>query len=145
MNSAPCFASFIIFFILPESIFAVDKNYTACSQPFKCGGFHNISYPFWGDPLPSHCGIAEFKFVCQNGFPVPQILLERFQVLLINHEKHILRLARLDLYNNSCTSRYVDTTISYPFSYAPHFGILNLVLRLFISHSSLGLRCIQLS
>ena len=118
--------SFIIFFILPVSTFAVDEHYSACSHPFKCGDFHNISYPFWGNPLPSYCGLKEFQLVCQDGFPVLQSMSERFRVLLINHEKHILRLTRLDLYNNSCPSRYVNTTISYLFSYTPDFGNLTL-------------------
>lgn len=71
--------SFIIFYILPVATFAVNVHYTACSQPFKCGGFHNISYPFWGDPLPSYCGIPEFKLVCQDGFPCSTVAHQSLQ------------------------------------------------------------------
>ncbi|XP_059449209.1 LEAF RUST 10 DISEASE-RESISTANCE LOCUS RECEPTOR-LIKE PROTEIN KINASE-like 2.7 [Corylus avellana] len=116
----------ITIFILPVSSIAVDVRHTACSHPFECGDFHNISYPFWGDPLPPYCGLSEFQLACQDGFPVLHIMSERFRVLLIDHEKHILRLARLDLYDNNCPSRYVNTTLSYLFSYAPDFGNLTL-------------------
>ncbi|KAE8022070.1 hypothetical protein FH972_007904 [Carpinus fangiana] len=46
----------------------------ACSHPFESGDFHNISYPFWGCPLSSYCGLPEFQLVCQDGFPVLHII-----------------------------------------------------------------------
>lgn len=112
-------------FILPVPSFAIDVRHAACSHPFECGDFHNISYPYWGDPLPSYCGLPEFQLECQDGFPVLHIMSKRFRVLLIDHEKHnLLRLARLDLYDNNCPSGYVNTTLSYLSAMPPDFGNL---------------------
>ncbi|KAA8547785.1 hypothetical protein F0562_004214 [Nyssa sinensis] len=119
-------AIFLISIILPAALPAADERYIKCGNSFKCGDMQNLSYPFWGDPQPFYCGLPEFKLECQSGFPVIQIFSERFRVLKINHEDHILRLARLDLNNSTCPSRFMNTTISYLFSYRPNFGNLTM-------------------
>ena len=114
----------VIFLVFPVPLWASDVRYTECGRPVQCGSIQNITYPFWGSPRPPYCGLPEFKIECQDEVPVIQIMSESFRVLKINHDNHILRLTRLDLYNGTCPSRFLNTTMNYLFSYSPHFGNL---------------------
>lgn len=116
----------VIFLVFPVPLWASDVRYTECGRPVQCGSIQNITYPFWGSPRPPYCGLPEFKIECQDEVPVIQIMSESFRVLKINHDNHILRLTRLDLYNGTCPSRFLNTTMNYLFSYSPHFGNLTL-------------------
>ncbi|KAL6324837.1 hypothetical protein AAG906_018364 [Vitis piasezkii] len=99
----------VIFLVFPVPLWASDVRYTECGRPVQCGSIQNI-----------------FKIECQDEVPVIQIMSESFRVLKINHDNHILRLTRLDLYNGTCPSRFLNTTMNYLFSYSPHFGNLTL-------------------
>ncbi|XP_022893497.1 LEAF RUST 10 DISEASE-RESISTANCE LOCUS RECEPTOR-LIKE PROTEIN KINASE-like 2.1 [Olea europaea var. sylvestris] len=116
----------IILSVVPSIFSADDARYIQCGHQFQCGGMKNISYPFWGDPQPYYCGLPEFKLECQGQFPTLKILSQTFRVLIIDHDNQVLRLTRLDLYNNTCPSAFMNTTISYLFSYTPNFGNLTM-------------------
>ncbi|KAL6324543.1 hypothetical protein AAG906_013355 [Vitis piasezkii] len=121
MKSAKCFTNSrpfqllllafmtVIFLVFPVPLWASDVRYTECGRPVQCGSIQNI-----------------FKIECQDEVPVIQIMSESFRVLKINHDNHILRITRLDLYNGTCPSRFLNTTMNYLFSYSPHFGNLTL-------------------
>ncbi|CAI9758404.1 unnamed protein product [Fraxinus pennsylvanica] len=112
--------------LVPAILSADDARYLQCGRQFQCGGMKNISYPFWGDPQPYYCGLPEFKLGCQGQFPTLKILSQTFRVLIIDHDNQVLRLTRLDVYNNTCPSAFMNTTISYLFSYTPNFGNLTM-------------------
>ncbi|TKY64813.1 hypothetical protein E2542_SST07664 [Spatholobus suberectus] len=95
---------------------------------FNCGAITNLSYPFTGGDRPSFCGPPQFHFNCQNGV-VPELNISSvsYRVIHINPEAHTLTLARLDLWNETCTHVYVNSTFDGPsFSYGS--GNQNLAL-----------------
>ncbi|CAJ1843472.1 unnamed protein product [Sphenostylis stenocarpa] len=95
---------------------------------FNCGTITNLSYPFTGGDHPSFCGPPQFHLNCQNGVvPVLNISSLSYRVISINSVAHTLTLARLDLWNETCTNVYVNSTFDGPiFSYGS--GNQNLTL-----------------
>ncbi|KAG5051235.1 hypothetical protein JHK87_003433 [Glycine soja] len=95
---------------------------------FNCGTITNLSYPFTGGDRPSFCGPPQFHLNCQNGI-VPELIISSvsYRVIHVNSEAHTLNLARLDLWNETCTNVYVNSTFDGPtFSYGS--GNQNLTL-----------------
>ncbi|KAK7394170.1 hypothetical protein VNO78_14691 [Psophocarpus tetragonolobus] len=80
---------------------------------FNCGYVTNLSYPFTGGERPSFCGPPQFHLSCQNGV-VPELSISissvGYRVIAINSEAHTLTLARLDLWNETCTHVYVNSS-----------------------------------
>ncbi|RDX69564.1 LEAF RUST 10 DISEASE-RESISTANCE LOCUS RECEPTOR-LIKE PROTEIN KINASE-like 1.4, partial [Mucuna pruriens] len=95
---------------------------------FNCGAITNLSYPFTGGDRPSFCGPPQFHLNCQNGV-VPELNISSvsYRVIGINSVARTLTLARLDLWNETCTHVYVNSTFDDPsFSYG--LGNQNLTL-----------------
>ncbi|WVZ05441.1 hypothetical protein V8G54_018787, partial [Vigna mungo] len=95
---------------------------------FNCGTITNLSYPFTGGDRPSFCGPPQFHLNCQDGVvPVLNISSVSYRVLSINSVAQTLTLARLDLWNETCTNVYVNSTFDDPvFGYGS--GNQNLTL-----------------
>ncbi|KAJ1391449.1 Wall-associated receptor kinase, galacturonan-binding domain [Sesbania bispinosa] len=94
---------------------------------FNCGTITNLSYPFTGGDRPFFCGPPQFHLTCNNGVPELNISSVSYRVLQINSVTRTLTLARLDLWNNTCTHNYVNSTFDETiFSYGS--GNRNLTL-----------------
>ncbi|EOY21073.1 Uncharacterized protein TCM_012388 [Theobroma cacao] len=107
---SPSFFSFIsIFFLL--NFFRVsytedDVHFTLC-DPFECGNFRNLSYPFWTDDLhrPAYCAYDHeaYKLKCkQNQPPVVTIGSQEFQVVHLYQPRGLMTIQRLELGENTC-------------------------------------------
>ncbi|KAL3719444.1 hypothetical protein ACJRO7_004412 [Eucalyptus globulus] len=110
----------------PTSLAAVDERYVDCGRQFSCGNIRNASFPFWGSPQPFYCGLPEFKLLCEDGVATMEIASQKYQVLEIDHNNHILRLSRLDFYDSLCPPRIVNATMNYLFKPTSDFGNLTL-------------------
>ncbi|XP_010279340.1 PREDICTED: LEAF RUST 10 DISEASE-RESISTANCE LOCUS RECEPTOR-LIKE PROTEIN KINASE-like 1.2 isoform X4 [Nelumbo nucifera] len=119
-----CFFLIFIFTHVPKTLCQQgDERYTDCStRAFDCGEITGIDYyPFWGKNRPSYCGLPEFELTCQDDVPVLTIGLQKYRVLKIKQNPHqILKIARLDFWDNSCQDRLDNrTTFDYNhFDYA---------------------------
>ncbi|PIN25944.1 Serine/threonine protein kinase [Handroanthus impetiginosus] len=84
---------------------------TTCFEPFRCGSI-NISYPFWGGHRPPICGHQGFEIHCNGDVPLLNISSVFYRVLEIDSSNHTLKVAREDLWNNSCPSILHNTTLN---------------------------------
>ncbi|GAU38748.1 hypothetical protein TSUD_158790 [Trifolium subterraneum] len=124
--------------IIIFSIFIVSLHHTTslpshaslsiCNNTtFNCGTITNLSYPFTGGDRPSFCGPPQFHLNCQNGVPELNISSVSYRVLQINSATHSLTLARLDLWNDTCTHHYINSTFDGT-SYSYGLGNRKLIL-----------------
>ncbi|KAL8250885.1 hypothetical protein R6Q59_034578 [Mikania micrantha] len=109
--------------------------FSGCEDTFTCGNIHNLSYPFTGGDRPDHCGLPEFRLTCFND-TYPEITIESvaYRVLEANLTGKTLVLARSDLYNNTCPSTFVNSTLDSRIFYAG--GGQNVNLTIFFGCSS---------
>ncbi|KAF3954018.1 hypothetical protein ACB098_04G076000 [Castanea mollissima] len=119
---------FFFLAILPPSYYAYDPRFVDCSRPYECGRIKNVSYPFWGDYRPEHCGCQGFKLECYDEkYPIIKFEELEFLILNINQSQNIMTIARLDLLSGFCPETYHDTVLNYSiFDYAP--TVLNITL-----------------
>ncbi|KAK7314585.1 hypothetical protein VNO77_33111 [Canavalia gladiata] len=90
-------------------------GYTAC-EPFSCGDFSNISYPFWYKGQPSYCGHPKFKLDCQQDNVTIDILSQKFHVIGMSQTSQILKIARLDLWGGlPCPKEYINVDLDFDF------------------------------
>ncbi|CAJ2651496.1 unnamed protein product [Trifolium pratense] len=94
---------------------------------FNCGTITNLSYPFTGGDRPSFCGPPQFHLNCQNNVPELNISSVSYRVLQINSATHSITLARLDLWNETCTHHYINSTFDRT-SYSYGLGNRKLIL-----------------
>ena len=94
---------------------------TSC-EPFGCGNFSDISYPFWSlNVQPSYCGHPNFKLDCQHGNLTIDIKSQKFHILHINQMSQLLRIVRDDLWGydvdvvHSCPNQYIDVNLDLHF------------------------------
>ncbi|XP_017406182.1 LEAF RUST 10 DISEASE-RESISTANCE LOCUS RECEPTOR-LIKE PROTEIN KINASE-like 2.1 isoform X2 [Vigna angularis] len=91
------------------------EQYAAC-EPFSCGKFNNISYPFWSKDQPGYCGHPKFKLDCQQDNATIDIMSQTFQVIDMNKKSNkVLTIARLDLLADPCTKDYVNVKLDPEF------------------------------
>ncbi|BAU02753.1 hypothetical protein VIGAN_11232700 [Vigna angularis var. angularis] len=90
------------------------EQYAAC-EPFSCGKFNNISYPFWSKDQPGYCGHPKFKLDCQQDNATIDIMSQTFQVIDMNNKSKVLKIARLDLLADPCTKDYVNVKLDPEF------------------------------
>ncbi|KAF8376711.1 hypothetical protein HHK36_031628 [Tetracentron sinense] len=110
---------FFVFLHVPISLCNDDdERYLNCSRPFECGSIRNI-YPFWGRDRPDYCGHPGFELECHDDITEIQIMTERYRVLGITPDSQTLKVARDDFWNNTCPSRFANTTLNLTiFNYA---------------------------
>ncbi|GKV23580.1 hypothetical protein SLEP1_g33291 [Rubroshorea leprosula] len=111
------FSIFILLAITP-SLYAQedDAQFTECTPPFTCGGFDNLSYPFWSDDRPQYCGEEGFKLRCNetDRHPVIEVNGEEFQVLRISQSAQLqMTISRIDSGNGSCPTSW-DYSLFHP-------------------------------
>lgn len=96
------------------------NDYSTCKDiknSYSCGSIiSNISYPFWGENRPFHCGAGNpYHLYCHNNKDTTILLYsQKFTVLDINIEKHTIKLKRTDLDQNLCSPQYNDTYLFPP-------------------------------
>ncbi|KAG5022117.1 hypothetical protein JHK85_018459 [Glycine max] len=111
------FINTLFFFSLffPTYVSSDSEGYSAC-EPFSCGQINNISYPFWNsDQQPSYCGHPKFKLDCQQDSVTIGMVSQRFHVIEIDQTSKVLKIARLDLWNDPCTDEYSDVKLDSDF------------------------------
>jgi hypothetical protein len=120
--------SIFIFSLHRTTSLPSDASLSICNNTtFNCGTITNLSYPFTGGDRPSFCGPPQFHLNCQNNVPELNISLVSYRVLQINSATRSLTLARLDLWNETCTNHYINTSFDGTiFSYG--LGNRNLTL-----------------
>ncbi|PIN23044.1 Serine/threonine protein kinase [Handroanthus impetiginosus] len=84
---------------------------TTCFEAFRCGSI-NESNPFWGGRRPLSCGSQGFEIRCNGDVPLLNISSVFYRVLEIDFSNHTLKVAREDLWNNSCPSILHNTTLN---------------------------------
>ncbi|KAL9297503.1 hypothetical protein ACSQ67_023399 [Phaseolus vulgaris] len=119
----------LIFSLHPTTLLPPHAPLSTCHvTSFNCGTITNLSYPFTGGDRPSFCGPPQFHLNCQNGV-VPELNISSvsYRVISTDSVAQTLTLARLDLWNETCTHLYVNSTFDDPiFSYGS--GNQNLTL-----------------
>ncbi|CAK8534107.1 unnamed protein product [Lathyrus sativus] len=107
--------------LLSQLYVTADEMYTSC-EPFSCGNFINITYPFWNiNTQPSYCGHPEFMLDCRNGSLTMKIKDQKFHILHINQASQVLRIAREDMWDfipgdkYLCPKRYTKVDIDFHF------------------------------
>ncbi|KAK2415293.1 LEAF RUST 10 DISEASE-RESISTANCE LOCUS RECEPTOR-LIKE PROTEIN KINASE 1.4 [Trifolium repens] len=120
--------SIFIFSLHRTTSLPSDASLSICNNTtFNCGTITNLSYPFTGGDRPSFCGPPQFHLNCQNNVPELNISSVSYRVLQINSATRSLTLARLDLWNETCTNHYINTSFDGTiFSYG--LGNRNLTL-----------------
>ncbi|KAG5093164.1 hypothetical protein JHK82_051942 [Glycine max] len=122
-------ATILIFYLHHTTSLPPHATLSSCHvTSFNCGSITNLSYPFTGGDRPSFCGPPQFHLNCRNGVVAElNISSVSYRVIDIDSEDHTLTLARLDLWNETCTDVYVNSTFDGPvFSYGS--GNQNLTL-----------------
>ncbi|XP_019089666.1 PREDICTED: LEAF RUST 10 DISEASE-RESISTANCE LOCUS RECEPTOR-LIKE PROTEIN KINASE-like 1.3 isoform X1 [Camelina sativa] len=89
------------FFVIPTCVLSVDERHKHCSPLFKCGNHTELYYPFWTADK-QECGHPDFKVNCSGDLAEFSISSVKFQILEMNYESRIIRLARKDYLNNLC-------------------------------------------
>ncbi|KAK7364097.1 hypothetical protein VNO80_12482 [Phaseolus coccineus] len=106
----------LLFFSLlfPTYVSSDAEGYTAC-EPFSCGKFNDIRYPFWSKDQQEYCGHPKFKLDCQQDNVTIDIMSQTFQVIDMDQTSKVLEIARLDLWADPCTNDYVNVKLDPDF------------------------------
>ncbi|KAL8532039.1 hypothetical protein ACS0TY_008592 [Phlomoides rotata] len=88
-----------------------DNEYATCSKSFQCGKLSNLSYPFWGGARPLSCGYPGFQLNCGGDVPLLNISSLSYRLLNVDLSTYTLRVAREDLWNNTCPTFLHKTTL----------------------------------
>ncbi|KAK6152864.1 hypothetical protein DH2020_012503 [Rehmannia glutinosa] len=114
-------------------------TYPDCDRTFSCGDISNVTFPFTGGDRPSYCGLPEFALTCRDD-AIAELTHDSlaYRVLQVDQTRRTLILSRSDLYDNSCTSDFSNTTLnnSTIFSYG---GAQNEALTLFYGCNTSGM------
>ncbi|ANM69677.1 Protein kinase family protein [Arabidopsis thaliana] len=106
-------------FVIPSCVFSVvDEQHKHCSPRFKCGNQSELYYPFWISER-KECGHPDFEVNCSGDFAELTVSTVKFQILEMNYEFEIIRLARMDYRNNLCPQHPANASINHdvlPFS-----------------------------
>ncbi|WJX82626.1 hypothetical protein P8452_65360 [Trifolium repens] len=114
--SSPTITNIIIFSIFISSLHHTtslpsDASLSICNNTtFNCGTITDLSYPFTGGDRPSFCGPPQFHLNCQNDIPELNISSLSYRVLQFDSLARSLTLARSDLWNETCTHHYINST-----------------------------------
>ncbi|KAK9951231.1 hypothetical protein M0R45_006688 [Rubus argutus] len=105
-SPSPIFAIFSFFFLYSVGLttsFSSNSNLSNCTKTFNCGSLQNLSYPFTGGERPAYCGPPEFHINCVDDSPELTVKSLSYRVLALDSVAQTLSLARLDLWNETCT------------------------------------------
>ncbi|KAF7811286.1 LEAF RUST 10 DISEASE-RESISTANCE LOCUS RECEPTOR-LIKE PROTEIN KINASE-like 1.4 [Senna tora] len=129
---SPSFSLFIFSSLLhttsSSSSHAPTPTLPICLTNFDCGTLQNIPYPFTGGHRPSRCGPPEFRITCSSAVPLLNISSVSYRILRLDPVGRVLTLARTDLWNETCTRNFVNSTFdSVNFGYGSGNENLTLV------------------
>ncbi|CAI9110653.1 OLC1v1010716C1 [Oldenlandia corymbosa var. corymbosa] len=115
VNSFEILLLFLVFFT--PSCCNGDATYSGCDRTYSCGAISNVTFPFTGGDRPDHCGLPEFKLTCQPNTNITELTHNSitYRVLHLDQTSKRLTLSRSDLYNNTCPSQFVNTTLNPTF------------------------------
>ena len=124
------FQTLLVLF-LTQSVHGDDDPFSTC-QPFDCGKFKQLSYPFREKSKPEYCGHPEFVLDCPPGNDDDPVLTvkdsQKFLVLDHQPKPQILKLARADFSETICPKNLTNTTFdSTPFKYTPKDQLMTLL------------------
>ncbi|GKV16747.1 hypothetical protein SLEP1_g27343 [Rubroshorea leprosula] len=126
------FLFLLIFLLSAHGAHSSAQNDTStfpnCNHTFSCGGLQNLSYPFTGGPRPSYCGPLGFLLTCTDD-GIPQLIMDSLSYRIIQVDRNIqsMTLSRSDLFNNTCTHKFANTSLSSPlFNLSPDNKNLSL-------------------
>lgn len=89
-----------------------------------------MDFPFWGDGRPEYCGHPKLKLSCEKNNAIIEILKIKYQVLKIDQDAKILKIARADYMNGLCTPQYGNTILDTElFDYAPASADITILYR----------------
>ncbi|KAL3640416.1 hypothetical protein CASFOL_015384 [Castilleja foliolosa] len=90
--------------------------YPDCDRTFSCGAITNATFPFTGGHRPSYCGPPEFALTCRDG-SIAELTHDSlaYRVLQLDQTRQTLTLSRSDLYSDTCTSEFRNTTLNSTF------------------------------
>ncbi|XP_059642129.1 LEAF RUST 10 DISEASE-RESISTANCE LOCUS RECEPTOR-LIKE PROTEIN KINASE-like 1.4 isoform X2 [Cornus florida] len=91
--------------------FCNDVTYSDCDPTFTCGSISNITYPFTGGDRPDSCGPPGFRLTCRDNHTEFTTNSVTYRVLQINQTEKTITLARLDLWNNTCPPKFINSTL----------------------------------
>lgn len=117
-SPSPIFAIFSFFFLYSVSLttsFSSNSNLSNCTKTFNCGSLQNLSYPFTGGERPAYCGPPEFHINCVDDSPELTIKSLSYRVLALDSVAQTLSLARLDLWNETCTHELLNSSLASDF------------------------------
>ncbi|PIN02969.1 hypothetical protein CDL12_24516 [Handroanthus impetiginosus] len=98
---------------IPSCVCQYDQQYQACSQTLlQCGNISEIGYPFWGGNRNASCGYPGFELNCQNDVLRLNISSTVYRVLDINNTTQALRVARDDLWDDTCPRVFTNTSLN---------------------------------
>ncbi|EXC20519.1 putative receptor-like protein kinase [Morus notabilis] len=119
-----CFA-LLIFDKIPLS--ASFGWYTTCSNKYRCGAIE-ADFPFVGDGRPEGCGHPGLKLNCEKNNATIYIKGVKYQVLEVDQNAQIFKIARTDYMNGICVPQYGNTSLDPElFEYAPASGDITLL------------------
>ncbi|XP_030455511.2 LEAF RUST 10 DISEASE-RESISTANCE LOCUS RECEPTOR-LIKE PROTEIN KINASE-like 2.7 [Syzygium oleosum] len=103
------FISLHVHFLLPAS--SEFQPFQECA-PFHCGD-QQISYPFRHKEQKSYCGYPGYELGC-DGHNLTLLSMEslEYRVIHMTMSTKILEVARMDLSDDICLGRHVDTTLN---------------------------------
>ncbi|CAH2079717.1 unnamed protein product, partial [Thlaspi arvense] len=102
----------------------VDMHHKHCTSRY--GNQIGLSYPFWTLER-EECGHLEFKVNCTGDFTGFSVSSVKFQILDLNYDSGIIKLARKDYQNNLCPQHLENAAINHhvlPFSHDTMMSIL---------------------
>ncbi|GLT48879.1 hypothetical protein SLA2020_224700 [Shorea laevis] len=112
--------------IIPSLDAEDDAGFAACSRPFSCGIFKNLSFPFWSDTRPQYCGHEGYKLKCNGDGSHPVIVINEreFRILRINQsaQPQMMTLSRMDSGKHCCA-----TALNY-YLFRPAKTVVNVTL-----------------
>ncbi|KAI6683429.1 hypothetical protein NL676_029342 [Syzygium grande] len=103
------FISLHIHFLVPAS--SEFQPFLDC-DPFDCGD-QQISYPFRHVGQPSYCGYPGYELDCDGHYPTLSVKSLKYRVIRIDRSAKILEVARMDLLDDICLGRHVNTTLNF--------------------------------
>ncbi|KAF8037890.1 hypothetical protein BT93_B0662 [Corymbia citriodora subsp. variegata] len=80
--------------------------------PHRCGD-QEISYPFRHIEQPNYCGYPGYELGCDEDNLTLSMASLNYQVIHIDWSAHTLVVVRVDLSEDICLQKYVDTTLNF--------------------------------
>ncbi|XP_074279059.1 LEAF RUST 10 DISEASE-RESISTANCE LOCUS RECEPTOR-LIKE PROTEIN KINASE-like 1.4 [Silene latifolia] len=117
----PLIILYLLIFVFPICFSSGSLQwYNSCGTNFTCGSV-SVGFPFWGGIWrPKQCGYPEFELSCEGEIKSTiQIAETKFYVLDIDETGKSLKIARQDLSDGYCLTKFQNTTMNFDRFYYP--------------------------